>query len=760
MVMSGQNQMLKMTRRDIIKNILQYLSMIIITMLSVTLFCGFISNAETLKKTVNDYYEKSSLADIVVQFSALSNEDKDFFKTLGAGYEYRIYTEGSCNQVSAKIYSGKNSISKPIIEQGEAGVLIASPTKFDSPYRIGGEIKIEIPNLPAMTFKITGFMLFCEIADANSYMPVYIDEDILDAELKKFSPPLPTSTEILHNQVIIKTDNPKMIKEKITGYYAGLSNSGYIYTFDRDTMEAVVTLNGEVNTSLNMIYVFPVIFLLVSMLVIMTTLSALIMRERTNIGTLKGLGINKRKIMTHYAGFGAVLCFIGGVMGVIAGPLIIPRVMLIKYTLIYSLPAISQIVFSPLWSIAAVLFVSLLAAAIGFLVSFAVMKEKPAECMRPLPPKNNALLAAAAKKGSAKRSRALSLKMAARNIIIKPSRAVMTVAGVTGCVALLVCSFGIGDTVQNSIDLELGGQFYYDISASCTQSSAQDFLTQVEKMKTDGEIKNYETFKTFYMTAIADSVKEIKVISLKEDSAFTSINPKNGALISKSVADELGVKAGDKLKLTSGGNSYEIELTQVIETAVTKGVFITGNGYDENYHTLGIWISAANPQNLLDEINEYSGTRSAKSMTQWRQQVDDTVSSINMIKYTMMIFSIALSVVVLYNLSLLNTKERNRSLATMKVLGFSNFETALSLFLEILILTVLGTGLGLLLGMPILYLVLSINKIEFVAFIYHIKPLSYVFSALLSILTAVVINIIFGRRLKKIDMIDSLKSVE
>lgn len=757
--MSSTNKLLKIMGRDIRKNILQYLSMIIITMLSVTLFCGFISNAETLRTTVRNYYEETNLADIIVQYSLISNEDKQFIESLNVDFEYRFYSEGSVNQESAKIYSGSNSISKPRIEEGAAGVLLVDPYHAESPYVLGGKVKIEIPKMPAIDLQITGFMLFCEAADAESYLPVYIDEEVFNAELAKLYPLFPVKIENFYNQAVIKTDNPAAIKEKINSHYSA-EKGNHIYTFDRGSMEAVVAIEGEITTSLKMIYVFPVIFLLVSMLVIMTTLSALIMKERMNIGTLKGLGIEKRQIMLHYASFGAILCFIGGVIGTVLGPLIIPNVMLIKYTLVYSLPKIERIIFSPLWSILAVLFVSLLSGAIGLISCSSVMKEKPAECMRPQPPKNNILLAASAKYGSRNKSRVLPLKMALRNIIIKPSRAVMTVAGVMGCVALLVCSFGIGDTVQNSVDLELGGQFYYDIASSFSADNQTAFINYVETLKSEGKIDAYETYKTFYMTAVGENVKDVKVYSYKENSAFTSINPKNGALMSQSLAQDLKINAGDEVSLSCGGNSYKIKIDSIVETAVTKGIFITGAEFDENYHSLHIWINAADPQSLIQDLNNVSGTYSAITMQEWRENVNDAVSAINMIKITMMIFSIALSVVVLYNLSLLNMKERNRSLATMKVLGFSNFETSLSLFLETFILTVIGTGLGLLLGMPILYLVLSINKIDFVSFIYYIKPVSYIFAALLSVLTAVVINIIFGRRLKKVDMIDSLKNNE
>jgi putative ABC transport system permease protein len=351
--------------------------------------------------------------------------------------------------------------------------------------------------------------------------------------------------------------------------------------------------------------------------------------------------------------------------------------------------------------------------------------------------------------------------MSVRNIVINPSRAIMTIVGVMGCTALLVCSFGIGDTVNHSIDLELGGQFKYDIATVYTHEAESGFLELVDGLKDDGRIKSYETYKTFFMTARSgDSVKSVKIFSIADNSRFTTVRPGGGALISKAVADEMKVSKGDILDVTAGANAYKVEITGIIENAVTKGIFVTSDIFDGNYCSYGMWIEADETPELMELLKEGNGTQNAVSMRERVETVADAVSSINVIKLTMMIFSIALSVVVLYNLSLLNVRERNRSIATLKVLGFSNAEVSLTLFYEIMMLVLLGTAFGLLLGFPILYLVLSINKIEILSFIYHIKPVSYVLAALLSLLTSAGINLIFGAVIKRIKMIDSLKSVE
>ncbi len=747
------NLMLKMTLRDISKNWLQYLSMIIITFLAVTLFCGFISNTLTLEKTVNDFYKKSNLADLTVQTTIISDEDKSFLENLGIDVEYRLYLEGSINQKSAKFYVSSASISHPLIVEGNKGILIDKHFAKIYNYEVGDFVSLEIPGYDALVYPITGLMEFVEVANTYNYCPVYIDENLLLTYMTEMA------SFYYQNQAIIKTDTVELVKEQINSYFQNKDDNNLLYVFDQDSMEAVVTLNGEVSQSLKMIYVFPVVFLLVSILVIMTTISPLILRERTNIGTMKALGISNYKIMFHYASFGVILCLVGGIIGVIVGPLIVPNVMKIKYNLVYSLPVSEGIVFSFLWSSLAILVICSLASLIGFMICYKVIKEKPAQCMRPIPPKDNIFLKSR-KKEKKTNQRKLPLKMGIRNIIVKPSRAFMTIIGVTGCVALLVCSFGIGDTIDASIELELGGQFFYDISTTYYEDETNSFITQMDLLKENGEIDSYDTFKSFYMTAQGKNMKDIMVYNISSNPSFTTINAINKTIISHSTARDLGIGVGDEVTLLISGNSYTVLIEEIIETALTKGIFVSSNIFDSNYHILNMWIKAEVSDELIDKINLYNQTKTASSMQELKDSVNNAVTSIDTMKYTLMIFAISLAVVVLYNLSLLNTKERHRDIATMKVLGFTNHEISKSLLYEIMILVSIGTIGGLLLGYPITYLVMSINRIELVNFIYNVYFISYILATLISLLTAFGINLLFGMLIGRIKMIESLKSVE
>ena len=752
--------MTKMTLRDIAKNFLQYLSMIVIVMLAVTLFCGFISNTLTLKKTIDDYYKASNLTDIICQYTSISADDRDFLQSLSGvdEIEYRFYCEGSVNQKSAKIYAADsdNQISVPIIKNGTRGVLVDQNVAKRDYLSIGDEINIEIPygnTKFSSDFEITGLMNFAEVAATHTTSPVYLDFDVLTAAIA------PISKDMITDQVVIKAKSPQIVKDAINAHYQSTGAANLIFVYDRNSMESVIMLNTEVSQSLKMIYVFPVIFLIVSILVILSTIGPLILRERTNIGTLKGVGVSNRRILLHYAFIGVLLCLIGGIIGVVIGPFIIPNVLLIKYSILYSLPRHAPVVFSWLWSIIAILAVSILSLVIGVFVCSKTIKEKPASCMRPLPPRDSFILRHTTRGLKAANKWTIPIKMASRNILLKPIRAVMTVIGVMGCVALLVCSFGIGDTVNNSINLELGGQFKYDISTGYTQN---DFVSKIDELENNGQIEYYETTRTYYVSVKAANIKDVKIYVLPANPRLTTINPNGKVLISKSIAEDLGVKAGGEVTLSVSGCSVELTVDEIIQTAYTKGIFVDdASVFGDSLYTSAMWIKASGADmELVNYINTINGTNDALTMETLRGNVHNTISSISTIKLTMMLFAIALAVVVLYNLSLLNVKERVRDIATMKVLGFTQGQIGLSLLYEIMFLVLFGTCVGLMLGFPITYLVLSINKIEVLTFIYRVKSVSYVISAAISLFAAFLINLLFTYRIRRINMIESLKSVE
>ena len=367
-------KLLKLSLREIASHWFQYLSMVVIIGLAVTLFSGFVSNKITLEKRVNELFDEANIWDLNVYTTKLTSSDITFFQGLdNVTTETRFYADGMIDSQHAYFYLGDNTISVPVLKEGSMGVVIDSLFAEDNGYKIGDTINVELIDYDiSFSLTITGFMRFAENVSSRTLCPIYVtlsDNPSLSPLLQNFA-----------NQMLIKTDDISGVKDQISSHFE--SSSNLLFTYDKDTMHSYALLNNEVKQSESMIYVFPVIFLFVSILVILTTISQLILRERTNIGTLKALGYKNRSIALHYSSVSIIVSVFGAIIGTIVGPMIIPDVMGIKYELIYNLPQAST-EYSLLWSILAVLAVGLMSTGISLLISMEVLKENPAQCMRP-----------------------------------------------------------------------------------------------------------------------------------------------------------------------------------------------------------------------------------------------------------------------------------------------------------------------------------------------------------------------------------------
>ncbi len=782
----------KLTRRTIRDNFKQFLSVILIVFLGTMLLSGFIANSSTLSSSVDRYFEKTCLAKTWLYVSGINDDDIAFYDELSSTsnfqYQERLYVETSASiqdstaSGNAKIYVSNQDVlvSKPYIESGIIGCLIDKnvaksndiAVTFDYiVFSISQSVYIEdvgFVNLDLdLKFNITGTMSLDECADTYSAWPVYIDETIflaeLNTEIKAACACLGYTSEMLdalnvgvdkvpYNQILLSTDEESVL-DQIESYYQ-TSSSSLVQVLDRNLVESVVLLNSEVSQSKKMIYVFPVIFMVVSILVILTTIDQLVLQEKQKIGTLKSIGIKDRKILRHYSKFGAILCFIGAILGIVLGVLVIPKIMFIKYNLVYSIPIDYVSLKIPfLWLLLVLLGVVLLGYIISLFTCRQILHKKPIECLRfDLGVKSSRF-----KKTKGKyKNVPLSLKMATRNIKLKPVRTLMATIGIAGCVALLLCGFGIGNTLTYSINNDYGKVFSFDVQ---TTYAADDF----ENNLNDNNFENYELYKRFYAETASNSAqKNVSVYIISPNSAFTSFKlDEGGVFMSKSVASSLGVNVGDSITVSCGAVTTSVQISQIGETSVMNGIYVAGNlGFSELYATNGAWFASNNPDELVEQLNLINGTNSAKTMNELKDSANSKISSINLMTNTLKFFAIMLAIIVLLNLIFLILKERTRELATLKVLGKDMFNITLSIYFEVLFMVILGLIVGMVFGYPLLVLVLTVNKVEVVNFIYHLSFSSFIWTILLVILTHALMTVFCYFKVKKINMIESLKSVE
>ena len=612
--------------------------------------------------------------------------------------------------------------------------------------------------------------------DFSVYMYVYVEQsknEIMNDDNNEYV----QMFENVYNQLIIQVGQGKDVSkviEKIKNYYLTSypDEDKVLGIMDASTYPSNAIIQNDIVQSRNLTYCFPIIFFVVAILVVLTTITQMMLKQRIQIGTMKALGITRGTILGYYLLYMNIVGFLGVLLGSIFGPILLPIVMNIKYDILYSLPALGYSF--PIVSILACLLgVALCVSLITYLVIRNELSYVPAESMRGKSPS----LKFKEKKGKDK-VKNVSLMMALRNIRVHMSRSIMVIVGVMGCTGLLVAGFGIEDVINYGKDSDLSA--YLDCDYVLTYSVGTERNSMIDKVLSIDGVSNCEEYSQLTSTVTFNNKNadipifyfSYKAENFKFDDDYEDGHwDLNSVALSQRKADELGVKVGDKIDFICGGVKYsDMKVDKIFYTFANNSLFVYQETLPELSKTsLNAWVnlktdSKGNAIRDKEEIRKdllaLDGVSSLVSREDNAKRISSYMTSIKSMTNTIKFFAILLAVVVLINLAILNFEERSRDIATLRVLGFSRFEISRSLVYEVMILTIIGALLGLLLGYPLEYLVLSTNITPLISWIYIIYWYSFVIGFLLSVVTAFVVNIIISNRVNKVLMAESLKSVE
>lgn len=774
------NKVLKKVRsRNIKNNFKQFLSVIFIVLLATMLFSGFITNSYTLNACVNNYFTDTNLADLWVNTDNVSAEDEAFFAANTDKFDKRLQFETNAEielikkSSSASIYVYDGKVSTPYIESGKKGCLIDKNVAKDQKIQAGfHDISFSyVINYQGIDYtlnfveRLTGTMSLDERANTYNSWTIVIDKDYFIEKVKnKLAEQIDdfdkvSFNDINYNQILIKTDNVEKTSEKIKEYYEGGSTSSrLVYMHGREDVESVRLLTEEVLQSQKMICVFPVIFLVVAILIILTTIDQLIMQEQKRIGILKACGVPNKKILKHYSNYGAILCFIGAIIGVVCGFAIIPEVMFSRYAMIYSIPEdYIKLQVPVLWLVVLVVSMIVLGFIVALIRCYKILNKNPIDCL-----KYN--LSASSKKFKKRKRKfkkmPISLKMAFRNIKMKPLRLIMGAFGMAGCVALLLSGFGIGDTLSKSLKNDLGNVFDYDISSTYTKADFKD------KLLTDSRIEYFEDYSKTYVELFAnDNSDKVYVYQVAENSQiFKEKLVGDNVCISMSIAERFGVGVGDKISLSLNDKVVELTISSMVETSFMGGVFVCRDlEFEEILVSKAVWIKvqkSADAENVATFVNEINGTNTALTIEEEKVNVKSRIMSTSTMTNTIKIFGVLLAIIVLLNFIFLILKERVIEIATLKVIGQNSVQISIAVFIEVFLMAGIGMILGMIFGYPLMILILQVNKVELLNYIISIKFVSFLATFLIIILTIFAVLVVCFMKIKKVNMAESLKSVE
>ena len=546
-----------------------------------------------------------------------------------------------------------------------------------------------------------------------------------------------------------------------------LDNSGYNNIFD------------AIKTMSNIARLFPAIFYLVAVLISLTSMTRMIEEERIEIGTLKALGYTNMQIISKYIIYSLLACIIGGVLGMTVGLYLLPTIVWSLYSMIYNMPHFYCTYRFGIGLIGIILAFICIGGA-TLLVARKELKQMPSVLMRPKPPKNGKKILLEKISFIWKRFN-FSHKVTARNIFRYKKRAIMTVVGIAGCTGLMLTGFGIRDSVDDIPSAQFNGIFKYDTSITLSNtnglSDIEEYLKNnesienfVEVCATTGELSKESTScnVTVFVPDSLDNYNSVyNLIDYQTEEAISISN--EGIIITDKAAEMLGVTVGDEITFIDGDDvQYQFKIENIAKNHVGHYVYMSKEIYENNFKPYKTDIVYLNTKNISDEaqneilknILNMDGVASVSSINALMQSVSDMLNTMNYVVLVLIVASAMLDFVVLYNLANINIAERQREIATLKVLGFHDNEVDNYINKENIIFTILGIALGLILGTFLTSAIIGSIEIDVLKFIRNIKPISYVYSAVITLLFSFIVNFIIHFVLKKIDMIESLKSVE
>lgn len=520
--------------------------------------------------------------------------------------------------------------------------------------------------------------------------------------------------------------------------------------------------------------VFPVFFFLVAALVCMTTMTRMVDEQRNEMGTLKALGYSKLQIASKYIIYALIASILGSILGCSLGMYLFPTVIFNAWNTLYNIDQI-KFLFQPgliLLASGSVTGITLLATLYSI---YSELIEMPSQLMRPKAAKAGKKILLERITFIWKRLSFLQ-KVTARNIFRYKKRFFMTIIGIAGCSALLVAGFGINDSISDIVNQQYNVIYHYDATVSAKTS---EITSQIKSLKGVKDV--YEEDHLAVTTKIENKDISTTVHIISNDKKFkdfcTLFNGNNefdlddsSVLISQKMATKLNKKAGDTIKIKDANNKViKAKIKGVFTNYVGHHIYASESLYkswNTNAKTTHIYLIKSKKttkkfeRNLGNKIMNIDGVQSVTFYSSLQKNFKDMIKSISYIVVVLVISAACLAFVVLYNLSNVNISERKREIATIKVLGFTRKEVDAYINRETILLTILGSLIGLGIGIGLHHLIMNLAEMDDIMFGRTINSISYVISFVMTIGFNAIINLCMHKKLNNIQMVESLKAVE
>ena len=820
-----KNKLLKHIFMKIKDNYKRFLSLLCMALLGVGFYAGIQAASPDMLKTLDNFYDENNVYDLeIVSNLGMTKDDvkelskiKNIEKAVGT-YSKDVYLNLNNKQYVLKLIGLNKKINNIYIETGRLPsnnneIVVEKSLLEDNGLSLNDSITIEGNN-----YKIVGTMLSplyfgnekpsTTLGNGKVNYLIYINEDAIKQEVytKVYLTVKGTKAKMTNSKEYKKSiekainNIEKIQNERESARYdelygdiikqaetynvpldkANLTNPKW-YIFDRLDNNSYKELINASDNLKQIGNVFPIIFFCIAILVSLISMMRMIEEDRTENGTLKSLGYNSFQITSKYIIYSLLATIIGGLLGIVIGSLLIPRVAWNAYKTMFTIPEfICDIDTSS--NIIGLLICIICICGTAVFVCIKNLKDVPANLMRPKAPKTGKKIFLEHITFIWKRLK-FSSKITIRNIFRYKSRVLTTIIGITGCTALILTGFGLRDSIKGITNFQFTNIFKYDkmlmLSETANTSTLKKELLNNPIVKEVVET-NINTATISYnkeeqeVTIIVPNNKEElnKVINLIDvtDSEKENLTPKdNTCIISEKTSRLLNIKVGDKITIMDNANKkHQVKVDKIVKNYINQYLYLSKTTYEKifgNYKTNSYLVklnnaSSKEKNNFDEEYISKSEITSIINNVDMKNTMNDMIGSIDSVVAILIVAAALLAFVVLYNLSNINISERKREIATLKVLGFYHSEVDRYITRETIILTAIGITLGLLSGSYLCHYIISTCEPDYLLFDRRVDTLSYILSALITIIFTIVVNVVTHYNLKKINMVASLKNVE
>lgn len=754
--------------RDMSKNKTQFISIFLMAFLGVYIYTGVGSEWVGLRRSAEKFYEQTNLADVFLYSNGFSDETVQKVLTVDGitSIERRIdLTAFAILDGNPQInlhFIEKNDISAMYLVDGENfkrddtdGIWIDKRFADARGFTIGDSITI-VYNGYELNKIIRGLIYSGEYVyrtDGEGITPDFYSNGY--AYISDAAFPLPDM--LIYNTLLLKKTSTAtdiyVLEEQISNALDG----NYSVFLARSNHTSVNAFNNEILQHKMMSDVFPIVFFLVALLIMTTTMTRIVTSQRTQIGVLKALGFNKNTIIRHYMSYGFWLVFSGVVLGIVLGPMTLPYLFYPSMSGFYTLPEWKPY-YDVSFFIASAFMISACTLTVYF-VSRRLLGDTPAATLRPKSPKpvkhnffeNTTLWN---KLGF---NMQWNIRDTARNKI----RSIMAVIGVFGCTMLLVCAFGMEDGSNDLRIWQYERLFQFETKLNISETASIDEIDSIAD-KVNGEllmegmveIKANGIKKTGTLTVPADDTTLLKFT----DTAFNYVEmPSDGLMLASKMANALGVSIGDTIEWhIYGEEDWTLSEIAFINRAPTmQGITLTKSHFEKlgyNFNPTGI-LSAQNT------AEKYDGISSVMSTSDIVKGWDELVEQVKLLVNILIAAAVILSIVVLYNLGLLSFNEMERELATLKVIGLKSRKLGGLLLTQNIWFSSIGFALGPPAGMWLVKQICDSSGESF-DFPVNLHLTNLLLSFCITFGLSIFVNRLFSRKIKRLNMVEALKSIE